>query len=104
MSRNWSPIRARCRFALLQLNKLQFTDIIATYDISETEGIYLLAPLDSMKPIELQPGNRIGLMLSNSFAWNPADPIQHFLNVRYNRSFWIPRSTSQESPEFSLRV
>jgi DNA-binding Xre family transcriptional regulator len=73
--------------ALLLLNKLQFTDIIATYEISETEGIRLLARLDRMKLIELQPGNRVRLMVSNNFAWIPAGPIQHFFESHVQQEF-----------------
>ena len=64
--------------ALLLMNKLAFEEIIAVYDISETEGIRLLARLDRMKMIELQPGNRVKLMISQNFEWLPGGPIQKF--------------------------
>jgi hypothetical protein len=41
------------------MNKLEFSGIIDIYDISETEGIRLLARLDRMKIIEQQPGIRV---------------------------------------------
>ena len=49
------------------MNKLEFQEIVDVYDISETEGIRLLAKLDRMKIIELQPGNRVRLMISKNF-------------------------------------
>jgi len=73
--------------ALLLLNRLRFADIIATYEISETEGIRLLARLDRMKLIELQPGNRVKLMVSNNFAWIPSGPIQRFFETQVQREF-----------------
>jgi transcriptional regulator with XRE-family HTH domain len=60
------------------MNKLEFQEIIDTYDISETEGIRLLAKLDRMKIIELQPGNRVRLMIAKHFDYIPGGPIEQF--------------------------
>jgi len=60
------------------MNKLDFSDIIRIYDISETEGIRLLAKLDRMKIIELLPGNRVKLLISSKFKWINNGPIQRF--------------------------
>jgi len=60
------------------MNKLDFQKIIDTYDISETEGIRLLARLDRMKIIELQPGNRVKLMISKNFKLIKGGPIERF--------------------------
>jgi DNA-binding Xre family transcriptional regulator len=73
--------------ALLLMNKLQFTEILGIYDISETEGIQLLAQLDRMKVIELQPGNRVKLMISQNFQWIPDGPIQQFFESRVQLEF-----------------
>jgi DNA-binding Xre family transcriptional regulator len=73
--------------ALLLMNKLQFGEIIRIYDISETEGIRLLARLDRMKMIELQPGNRVKLMISQNFQWIPGGPIQKFFESRVQLEF-----------------
>ncbi len=73
--------------ALLLMNRLEFADIIATYDISETEGIQLLARLDRMKLIELQPGNRVKLIASPHFEWIPRGPIQQFFESRVQLEF-----------------
>ena len=60
------------------MNKLEFSKIIEIYDISETEGIQLLAKLDRMKLIELQPGNRVKLMISKNFSLIKGGPIERF--------------------------
>ena len=73
--------------ALLLMNKLQFTDILATYEISEPEGIRLLARLDRMKIIELLPGNRVKLMISPNFRWLPNGPIQKFFETKVQLEF-----------------
>lgn len=73
--------------AMLLMNKLKFSEILLIYDISETEGIRLLARLDRMKIIELQPGNRVKLMISHSFRWIPGGPIQQFFERRVQLEF-----------------
>jgi len=72
---------------LLLMNKLQFAEILGIYDISETEGIQLLARLDRMKIIELQPGNRVKLMISQNFKWIPDGPIQQYFENRVQLEF-----------------
>jgi hypothetical protein len=76
------------------MNRLEFAAIIATYDISETEGIRLLARLDRMKLIELQPGNRVKLMVSPHFEWIPRGPMQKFFESRVQFEFLNSSFTS----------
>lgn len=73
--------------AMLLMNKLEFAEILGTYDISEPEGIRLLARLDRMKLIELQPGNRVKLMISPNFKWLPDGPIQKFFEQKVQLEF-----------------
>ena len=70
------------------INKLDFADIIRIYDISETEGIRLLARLDRMRLIELQPGNRVKLMISKNFQFIPGGPIQRFYEQKVQTEFF----------------
>ncbi len=70
------------------MNKLEFADIIRIYDISETDGIRLLARLDRMKIIELQPGNRVKLMISKNFQFIPGGPIQRFYEQKVQSEFF----------------
>lgn len=69
------------------MNKLEFSEIIDIYDISETEGIRLLAKLDRMKIIELQPGNRVRLMVHKHFQMIPGGPIQRFYEQKLQSEF-----------------
>ena len=73
--------------AVLLMNKLQFAEILASYEISEPEGIQLLARLDRMRIIELQPGNRVKLMISSNFKWIPDGPIQRFFESKVQSEF-----------------
>ena len=73
--------------ALLLVNKLQFADILRVYDLTEPEGIQLLARLDRMKMIELQPGNRVKLMISRNFEWLPNGPIQQYFESKVQLEF-----------------
>ncbi len=73
--------------ALLLMNKLEFGEILQAYEIEETEGIRLLARLDRMKFIELQPGNRVKMMISPNFKWIPDGPIQKFFESKVQLEF-----------------
>ena len=53
------------------VNHWKVDEIVARYDISETEIITLLARLDKMRLIELQPNNRVRLLMANNFSWHP---------------------------------
>ena len=74
--------------AYFLVNKHEFRSIIKGYEISECEGIRLLARLDRMKVIELQPGNRVKLLVSPNFKWIPNGPIQHFFENRVQSEFF----------------
>ena len=77
--------------AYFLMNKLEFAEIIRIYDISETEGIRLLAKLDRMKIIELQPGNRVKLMIARNFSFRPGGPIQTFYEKVVQDEFFDSR-------------
>ncbi|MEZ5490857.1 MAG: XRE family transcriptional regulator [Gammaproteobacteria bacterium] len=77
------------------LNRWALDEIIATYTISESEGIHYMALLDRMKLLEMLPGNRYRLLVSRKFRWIPGGPIQKyfekqlqgdFLNASFNRA------------------
>lgn len=74
--------------AYFLMSKLEFEDIIRIYDISETEGIRLLARLDRMKLIELQPGNRVKLMIAKNFSFIPRGPIERFYEREVQAEFF----------------
>lgn len=74
--------------AYFLMNKLTFEDIIRIYDISETEGIRLLARLDRMGIIELLPGNRVKLKIAKDFRLIPGGPIQKFYEQTVQEEFF----------------
>lgn len=84
------------------MSKFTFQDIIRIYDISETEGIKLLAKLDRMKIIELQPGNRVKLMIAKNFELIPNGPIQRFYEQKVQSEFFD--STFNGPGEFRVFV
>ena len=88
--------------ALLLMNKLQFAEILGIYEISETEGIQLLARLDRMRIIELQSGNRVKLMISQNFKWISDGPIQHFFENKVQLEFLD--SSFTQAGEFRIFV
>jgi DNA-binding Xre family transcriptional regulator len=84
------------------MNKLGFAEIIDIYDISEAEGIRLLARLDRMKIIELQPGNRVKLMISRNFQLLPGGPLQRFYEKVVQSEFF--NSSFSADGEFRIYV
>jgi transcriptional regulator with XRE-family HTH domain len=69
------------------LNHWGFEEIIRTYQITEHEGIQLLAQLDRLNVIELLPLNRIRLIVANDFRWLPGGPVQKFFRETVQPDF-----------------
>ena len=84
------------------MNKLTFEEIIRIYDISETEGIRMLAKLDRMKLIELLPGNRVKLIIAKDFSLIPGGPIQRFYEKIVQQEFFD--ASFDSSGEFRIFV
>lgn len=78
-------------FAHALFNKWSFEEIINTYDFSEHEAIRLMAHLDRMGLIDMQPGNRYRLLISRSFDWIKAGPIQIFFEKELQADFFNAR-------------
>lgn len=77
--------------AVCVLNKFTFEEILAGYEISETELIRKLAHLDRLKIIELLPKNRIKLLISSNFRWRENGPIQRFFQAKVGQEFFASR-------------
>jgi DNA-binding Xre family transcriptional regulator len=86
--------------AVCVLNHVSFEQVIETYQIGAAECVQLLTRLDRLKFIELQPGNRIKLLVSRTFAWLPDGPIQRFFNDQAHNEFF--RSRFNRPDEFML--
>ena len=77
--------------AVCVLNHVGLEQITATYDISRAECIQLLARLDRLGFIQLQPDNRIKLLVSRTFSWLPDGPIQRFFNQQAHNEYFRSR-------------
>jgi transcriptional regulator with XRE-family HTH domain len=88
--------------AVCALNHVAFEHIVATYDIAPAECIRLLTVLDRLKFIELQPGNRIKLLVSRTFGWLPDGPILRYFKGQAHAEYF--RSDFARSDEVLLVV
>jgi transcriptional regulator with XRE-family HTH domain len=86
--------------AVCALNHVTYEQILERYDLTPAECVRLLTRLDRLKFIELQPGNRIRLIVSHTFAWLPDGPIQRFFNDLAHTEFF--RSRFSRPDEFLL--
>ena len=62
-------------------------EILDKYAFSDTEIVQLLARLDRMKLIELQPGNRVRLLISKNFRWQENGAIENFFRNQAQTAF-----------------
>jgi len=69
-------------------NHWSVDEILANYRISETDCIQCLAQLDRMKMIELLPGNKVRLIISNNFTWHKNGPIETFFRNEVQHDFF----------------
>lgn len=69
------------------LNRATLQDIVRDYRLTEAEVLKALYRLDRLKVIELQPGNRIRLLISRHFSWRPGGPVQSYIHERMLRDF-----------------
>src|SRR4029077_14196695 len=53
----------------LVLVRTPFEEVIQDYRFTEREALQYLIRLDRLKVIELQPGNRVRLLVSPHFSW-----------------------------------
>lgn len=70
------------------LNYWSFDEIIARYDITPEQGLKYLRKLDRMKFIELQPGDRVRLLIANNFSWRKNGAIERFFRSRVQKEFF----------------
>lgn len=70
------------------VNHWKVDEIVERYDISDIEVITLLARLDKMRLIELQPNNKVRLLMANNFSWNPNGPIEKYFRSTIQTEFF----------------
>lgn len=74
--------------AWLVLNRTPPGEIVREYSFTEAELLRHLIRLDRLKVIELQPGNRVRLLISRHFSWRPGGPVQHFIHQQLLGEFF----------------
>jgi DNA-binding Xre family transcriptional regulator len=79
------------------LNYWTFDEIVARYEISPEQGLKYLRKLDRMKFIELQPGDRVRLLLANNFSWRKNGAIEKFFRSRVQNEFFGHHFQDDES-------
>jgi hypothetical protein len=72
-------------FAISCLSQWTFEQIVATYRVSEAEGVRLMARLDRLGVIELRALNRYRIKVAKGFRWRPDGPV-----MRYFREEVVP--------------
>jgi DNA-binding Xre family transcriptional regulator len=70
------------------INYWSFDEVIERYDISPVEGVKYLRRLDKMKIIELQPGDRVRLLIANNFSWRKNGAIEEFFRSHVQNEFF----------------
>lgn len=79
------------------LNYWTFDEIVARYEITPELGVQYLRKLDRMKFIELQPGDRVRLLLANNFSWRKDGAIEKFFRGRVQEDFFNHHFQDDES-------
>jgi transcriptional regulator with XRE-family HTH domain len=85
--------------AWLVLNRAPLEDIIRTYKFTEREVLRYFYRLDELKVIELQPGNRVRLLVSRRFSWRSGGPVQRYIHQKLLKEFTASNFVGQ-SEEF----
>lgn len=72
----------------LVLIRTPFEEMVHSYRFTEREALRYLIRLDRLKVIELQPCNRVRLLVSRHFSWRAGGPVQKYINQRLLREFF----------------
>src|SRR6201996_9809453 len=72
----------------LVLIRTPFEEIVEGYQFGERELLQYLIRLDRLKVIELQPGNRVRLLVSRHFSWRAGGPVQKYIHQKLLREFF----------------
>lgn len=88
--------------AVLVIDGFTFEQILLQFEIQSNDLIQYLAHLDRLKIIELQPQNRIKLMISTNFNWLVNGPIQRYFQQHIKQEFF--KSDFKKSTEKLLVI
>jgi len=73
------------------LNRWSFDNILEYYVFEEHQLVQMLAKLDRLQLIELQPNNRIRLLIAPNFGWLPNGPVQQVFLKTIQKDFFAAR-------------
>ena len=72
----------------LVLNRTPFEEIVRHYRFADRELLRYFIKLDRLKVIELQPGNKVRLLVSSRFSWRAGGPVQRYIHQKLLREFF----------------
>lgn len=78
------------------LNRWSFDNILEFYVFDKHQLVQMLARLDRLKLIELQPNNRIKLLVAPNFGWLPNGPIQQVFLRTIQQDFFAARFNQED--------
>src|SRR5215469_5724574 len=84
----------------LVLNRVPFEEIVRGYRLTEREALRYLIRLDRLKVLELQPQNRVRLLVSRRFSWRVGGPVQRYIHEKLLREFLASAFTAAEEEFF----
>lgn len=73
--------------AWLVINRTPLASIAGSYRLTEREVLRYFIKLDRLEVIELQPGNRVRLLVSRHFSWRSGGPVQRLIHEKMLREF-----------------
>jgi Cro/C1-type HTH DNA-binding domain len=71
----------------LVLNRTPFEEITRDYQLTERDVLRCLIRLDRLRVLELQPNNRVRLLVDRRFSWRAGGPVQRYVHERMLREF-----------------
>lgn len=73
--------------AFLIVNGWSYQNILDHYPINAPDLVHYLVKLDQLRVIDLEPNNRIKLLVTANFSWRDNGPIQQVLKQHVQKAF-----------------
>ena len=71
----------------LVLTRTRFDEVLKRYRFTDRELQRYLIKLDRLKIIELQPMNKVRLLVNRQFSWRPGGPVQRYVHQKLLKEF-----------------
>jgi AcrR family transcriptional regulator len=84
----------------LVLSRASFEEIVRDYRFTDKEALGYFIKLDRLKVIELQPGNRVRLLVSRQFTWRVGGPVQKYIHQKLLREFFADHFSGPQDEFF----